>query len=213
VATRPSAFPIKRHIFYTAAIYASGIQKGDEWDNLKPVFSIVLYKNKGDAKLFERAALTGDLIKTSDDSKQLSMIAINTAKWKDAESKDLRAYLATFHHGIMTEENKSDFAGVDVESTVFTGIQRAVRMACAHTKKQDYEEKGDDSMAALYATYLTDEERIAAEVRGEAKGRSATREIYRLIMKNVPMSEIADRYQLSTEEVKELENDISLLRD
>jgi len=39
-------FPLARHIFYTAVIYASGIQKGDSWDKLKPVISIVIYKDK-----------------------------------------------------------------------------------------------------------------------------------------------------------------------
>ena len=81
-------FPLKRHIFYTSVIYASGIEKGGKWDELKPVFSIVIYKDKGDAKLFEKATLAGDLIKTDDDSKQLTMIAVNTAKWKDAETEE-----------------------------------------------------------------------------------------------------------------------------
>jgi len=39
---KASEFPFKRHVFYTAVIYANGIQKGDSWEKLKPVISIVV---------------------------------------------------------------------------------------------------------------------------------------------------------------------------
>ena len=45
-------------------------------------------------------------------------------------------------------------------------------MACAHTKKEDYDKEGDDTMSAVYATYLSKEDREAAESRGEARGES-----------------------------------------
>ena len=163
-------FPLARHIFYTAVIYANGIQKGDGWDQLKPVISIVIYKDKGEAALFEKAALDGSLMKTEADRKHLSLIAVNTAKWKTAPTEELRAYLSTLHHGIMTDDNKSDFENVDTNSNAFIKIQRAVKIACARTKKREYDEKGDDSMSALYETYLSEEEREAAETRGEARG-------------------------------------------
>jgi len=199
-----SGFPLKRHIFYAAAIYANGIKEGGKWSDLKPVFVIVIYKNKSGTKLFEKATLVGDLIKTDDDSKQFTLIAINTAKWKDAETEELRAYLATFHHGIMTEDNKDNFADVDTAGTAFTNIQRAVRMACAHTKKQEYEEKGDDSMAALYATYLSTEEREAARNEGRRTTFDIVPEIMKLLRENVPASEIAKKCKVTTQEVEKL---------
>jgi len=43
----------------------------------------------------------------------------------------------------MTEHNKADFANVDVTCPAFAKIQQAVRLACAYTKKQEYDEKGN----------------------------------------------------------------------
>ncbi|MCL2200096.1 MAG: hypothetical protein FWB80_14380 [Defluviitaleaceae bacterium] len=165
-------FPLKRHIFYTAVIYANGIQKGDTWEKLKPVISIVIYKDKTETALIEKGTFYGDLFKTDNDRKQMTLIAVNTAKWKDAPTEELRACLSTLHHGIMTESNKSDFADIDKDGAAFTKIQRAVRMACAQTIKQEYKKKGDDSMVLKYETYLTKEEREEAEIRGEARGKA-----------------------------------------
>jgi len=203
-------FPLKRHIFYTAVIYAHGLQKGDAWEKLKPVISIVVYKDKGDVALIEKCALSGDLLKTDADRKQLIMIAVNTAKWKDAPTEELRAYLATLHYGIMTEENKMRFADVNVDSDAFAKAQRAVRMACAHTKREDYNEKGDDAMSAIYATYLSKEDREAArkegeargEVRGEARGLHLAWEIINSLKANTPVSEIAGKFKVSVSEVE-----------
>ena len=205
---KTSDFPFKRHVFYTAAIYANGIKQGGAWDSLKPVISIVIYKNKGDSDLFEKAALSGNLVKTEDDGKQLIMISVNTAKWKDAPNEEIKAYLATLHHGIMTEDNKADFADIDIDGSAFTNIQRAVRIACAHTKKQDYddEQKGDKAMSALIATYLTKEEKEAAKnegkVEGQSKGLHIALEIFNLLKTNTPVAEIAARYQLAASEVE-----------
>jgi len=54
--------------------------------------------------------------------------------WKNAPTDELRAYLSTLHHGIITEENKADFTNVDITNPAFIRIQRSVRMACAHTR-------------------------------------------------------------------------------
>jgi len=193
-------FPLARHIFYTAVIYANGIQKGDSWDKLKPVISIVIYKDKGEAALFENAALAGTLMKNDADRKHLTLIAVNTAKWKTAPTEELRAYLSTLHHGIMTEDNKANFASIDTNSNAFTRIQRAVRMACAHTKKQEYEEKGDDTMSAVYATYLSKEE------REETKNQTfdVVFEIINLLKSNVPVPEIANKYKVTVNQVEKL---------
>jgi len=201
---KASEFPFKRHVFYTAVIYANGIQKGESWEKLKPVISIVVYKNKGEAALIEKAALSGTLVKTDDDGKQLTLISVNTAKWKDAPTEELRAYLSTLHYGIMTEDNKSDFADIDIESNAFAKIQRAVKIACAHTKKQEYENEGDDSMTAVLGQYITKEEKEAAEARGEARAFSIVSEVISSLKANVPVSEIASRYKIAIQEVEKL---------
>ena len=197
-------FPFKRHVFYSALIYANGIQKGDDWEKLKPVISIVVYKDKGEAALFEKATLSGSLVKTDDDGKLLTLIAVNTAKWKTAPTEELRAYLSTLHHGIMTEDNKADFANVDVTGDAFAKIQRAVKIACAHTKKQEYENEGDDSMTAVLGQYITKEEKEAAEARGEARAFSIVSEVISSLKANVPVSEIASRYKIAIQEVEKL---------
>ena len=222
-----SSFPFKRHLFYGAFIYATGIQKSDSFHDLKPVVSIVVYKEKGEAELIDKAYLAGGLVKTEDDSKQLTLIAINTKKWREAPTEELRTYLSTFHHGIITEENKSDFNGVDINSTTFKSFQRAVRMACAQTKQQEYKEKGDDYMAKVYTSFLTDEERIAAEEKGELRGRLEGKiegklegkmegkiegkiegkalaiEIFRLLKAGIPVPEIARKCNVTPSEVEE----------
>ena len=191
-------FPFKRHVFHSAAIYVNGIQKGDSWHDLKPAISIVVYKDKGDAKLIRIATLTGDLIESEDDSKQLRLIAINTKRWHDAKSDELKIYLSTLHYGILTDENKDNFTDVDVEDIAFKSFQNAVRIACAKTKQQEYKEKGDDFMATQYATFITEEEKQAAEKRG----MELAREIIRLLKENVPVNEIAKQCQVTTREVE-----------
>ena len=112
------------------------------------------------------------------------------------------------NHGIMTEDNKSDFATVDTNNEAFIRIQRAVRMACAHTKKKEYDKKGDDTMSAVYATYLSKEEREAAisegEARGEARAFNVVSEIISLLKSNVPVPEIASKYKVATQKVEKL---------
>ena len=208
-------FPLNRHIFYTAVIYASGIQKGDSWEKLKPVISIVIYKDKGEAGLIEKGALSGDLFKTDDERKQLTLIAVNTAKWKDAPTEEMRAYLATLHNGIMTEDNKADFADVDTTSSAFAKIQQAVKIACAHTKKQEYKEKGDDSMSAVLDQYISKEAKEAAKNEGreegkeegkregQATGLNLAKEIIGMLKTGIPVLEIANKYKIPASEVED----------
>jgi len=196
-------FPIKRHIFYGAFVYVNGIQKSDSWDKLKPSICIVIYKDKGDAAAIETAALAGTLIKSDDAKKQLQFMAVNTKKWRDVESEELRIYLSTLHNGIMTEENKDSFIGANTNTRIFDKFQRAIKLACARTKQQEYKEKGDDSMATQYATFLSEEERIAALEEGAKSGFSLALEVMKLIKDGVPTSEIAKQCRLTIREVED----------
>ena len=197
-------FPFKRHVFHGAYVCINGIQESDSWDNLKPTISIVVYKDKGGNAVIETAALAGNLIKSDDDKKQLQLVAVNSKQWRSVESKELRIYLSTLHNGILTEENKDSFIGVNIGTVAFKKFQRSVRVACALTKQQEYKEKGDDFMAIQYATFLSEEERVAEK----AKGMTIAREIYKLLIKDVPLNEIASMYQLSIEEVEEFKDDL-----
>jgi len=143
--------------------------------------------------------LSGELVKSDDDRNQLLLIAVNSKKWKDAVSEETKAYLSTLHHGILTEDNSANFIGVKTETKAFKNFQRAVRIACAQTKQQEYKEKGDDFMATKYASFITDEEKSAAQKEGMALART----IIRLLKENVPVDEIANKYQLSAWEVEE----------
>lgn len=196
---KASDYPVKRHIYYTAAIYAHELEKGDKsWEKLKPVISIVIYKHKGDAPLFENATLSGSLMKTDDERKQLTLIAVNTAKWKDAPTEELRAYLATLHHGIMTEDNKDDFATIDVTAKAFSKVQKAVKIACAHTKKKEYSDKGDDSMHAILDLYITKE----AKEEEQERAFDTAQKIIRMLKENMAVADIARECNVSMQRVE-----------
>ena len=201
--TDPALFPYKRHLYYAAVIYAMSLQKSESYHDLKPVTSIVVYKKKPEANLMEKASMAGDLIKTDSDKSQLTLIAINTEKWSDAPTEELRGYLATLHYGIMHEENKSQFDGVDCDSFQFERFQRAVRLACAQTKYQEYRERGDESMVAKYVSFISEEDRKAAEEKGMAKGVSTAAEIVRLLKEGVPMAEITQKLKVPPAVVEE----------
>ena len=197
-------FPIKRHIFHGAFVYVNGIQKSESWDKLKPAISIVIYKDKGDDGVIETATLHGSLIKSDDIKNQLQLMAVNSKKWRDIESEELRAYLSTLHNGIMTSENKDSFTGVDTDTDAFINFQRSVRLACAQTKQQEYQEKGDDLMATQYATFLTEEERIAAKEEGENTAFNVAVEIINMLKAGVPTAEIAEKCRVRPRVVEEL---------
>ena len=199
-----TGFPFKRHVFHASFAYANGIQKSESWDILKPAISIVIYKDKGESAVIETAALSGSLIKSEDEKNQLQLVAVNSKRWRDVESAELRIYLSTLHNGIMTDENKDSFAGVDTNDRTFRRFQTSVRLACALTKQQEYNEKGDDFMATQYATFLSEEERVAALEEGAKSGFSLAVEIMKLLKDGVPTSEIARKCQVSAREVEEL---------
>ena len=196
----PVSFPYKRHLYYATVIYAMSLQKSEPYQDLKPVTSIVVYKKKPDARLMETAQMSGNLVKTETERSQLTLIAINTEKWQDAPTEELRGYLATLHHGIMHKENQSNFAGVDPNSQAFGNFQRAVKLACAQTKYQEFLERGESNMASKFMSFLSDEDRAEAK----AEGVSLSVEIIRLLKDGVPMQEIAQRLNVAPATVEEL---------
>ena len=103
----------------------------------------------------------------------------------------------------MTDKNKEHFAGVNTDARIFEKFQRSVRLACALTKQQEYKEKGDDSMATQYATFLSEEERIAALEEGERSGLSLAKEIMKMLREGIPAPEIAKKCRMTTREVEE----------
>lgn len=124
----------------------------------------------------------------------------------------MRAYLATLYNGIMTENNKADFAEVDTNSSAFAEVQSAVKIACAYIKKQEYDDSGDDTMTAIFDQYITKEAREAAEKKGRSEGRAegikqtfdVISDVIRLLKENVPVVEIADKCEITVQEVEKL---------
>jgi len=74
--------------------------------------------------------------------------------------------------------------------------------ACAKTKQQEYIEQGDEFMATKYVSYLSDEERVAAMSKGKLEGLNLAWEIINMLKLNIPISEIADKYRVSTTDVE-----------
>ena len=94
---------------------------------------------------------------------------------------------------------KGEFTDVDTTSSAFENIQQAVKIACAHTKKQEYQEKGDDFMSAVLDQYISTQAKEAAE----ANGLKLARKIINLLKQNVPVLEIASICGVSAREVEE----------
>ena len=200
----PALFPYKRHLYYSAVIYAMSLQKSESFHDLKPVTSIVVYKKKPGTNLMETAHMYGNLIKTDSDKNQLTLIAINTEKWRDAPTEELRGYLATLHHGIMHEENRSNFTGVDFENPIFDHFQKAARRACAQTKYQEYLERGEVSVATKFISFISDEDRMAAKAEGREEGINTALEIIKLLKEGVPKTEIAKKFRVAPATLDEL---------
>ena len=99
-------------------------------------------------------------------------------------------------------ENAALSGTLVVTSEAFSKIQQAVKIACAHTKKQEYEKEGDDSMTAVLDQYISKEARGMA--RGEARAFSIVAEVISLLKANVPASEIANKYKIAIQEVEKL---------
>ena len=68
------------------------------------------------------------------------------------------------------------------------------------TKQQEYKEKGDDYMATKLVSFLSEEDRIAAE----ARGMDIMLKIASMLKKGIPASEIADECKVSPNRVEQL---------
>ncbi|MCL1997455.1 MAG: hypothetical protein FWG65_01660 [Turicibacter sp.] len=165
-------FPFVRHLYYGAAVYVHGLRSGDEYEKLRPVASIVVYKSKRGAALFEEAYLAGNLIKTAEERRQIRLVAVNAAKWREAKDSHLRMMLALLHNGLLTEQNRKKFVGLDTEDPMFARMQEYLRTASVASKYHECLEKGDDFMAARVFSVLSEEEREKSELKGRAEGRA-----------------------------------------
>jgi len=106
VQTKSSGFPFHRHLFYWATIYANSLKSGEDYKDLKPVVSIVIFKDKGGVNLREDAYLSGTLTAKAKAKNHLQLIAINAAKWKEAKNERLKYFLALVHNGIYIGANR-----------------------------------------------------------------------------------------------------------
>ena len=140
-------FPIKRHFYHWAVIFASQLQAGGKYADVTPVTVIVFYKDRGKARpLMQKAVATGDLMDDVD-TQFLNLIAVNTAKWYKADDDKFKYYLALLHHGI-DEETLSE-KGIDVSDSQFTKLRDMFRRCCAQQKALKARSEGDEEMEKM----------------------------------------------------------------
>ena len=150
-------FIFKRHLYYWALAYISPFQAGQKYEELKPAISIVIYEDNGDAAVIEKAYIAGPLAKSSGVEAQLTMIAVNAAKWQEAPSKELKEYLAILHNGVYNKETSNKFTGIDTNSPSFKKLNDSIRIASAQVLYTDAEERGDSVMVNFMNDFLTEE--------------------------------------------------------
>jgi len=128
-------FIFKRHLYYWSAAYMSSLRKGQEYEMLRPAISVVFYGSKPDAAWKEEASLSGSLV--LGEGQLLNLIAINTAKWKEAPNVIVQQYLSLLHNGTLNKKNSSKFTDVDTSSTSFIDMDRRIRLASVEIKYED----------------------------------------------------------------------------
>ena len=163
-------FPFKRHLFYWSIICSNSLKTGQSYKELPKITSIVIYKDKGNKPLKQYAQLEGNIFDEESEKSLLTLISINSKRWKEAESPLLKEILAIIHNGVYTEETSHLFDGIDINSETFKSFNRAVRMSCARLRFEEYKKEGVNSMVQLYENFLSAEELLEAELKGEIKG-------------------------------------------
>lgn len=204
-------FPFKRHLYYWAAMYVSELPEGAEYKDLKSAISIVVYKDKGDTELIEKAYLRGELVKTEDDSSQLNLVAINTKKWRSAPTEKMRTYMSILHNGIMLEETKNKYADIDTETETFKKFYQAVTMACARIRYEEHKSRGDEHMSVAYKSFISEEERALARQEGMQKGMQKGKiELYYTEL-GYTTKQIADRLKIPADHVTKILKELNII--
>ena len=198
-------FIFKRHLYYWAMAYISPFEAGQQYDELKPAVSIVIYEDKGSAGVIEIANLSGSLAQASKGEEQLlTMIAVNAAKWRESPNEELKAYLAILYNGVYNDENKHKFAGVNTNSNSFERLNSSVRIASAKVKYEESQEEGNSEMEAFMREFFTEEQERTARRNGKIEGRIEMAKISKLYVKQKKSpNDISKEVGLSVEKVKQ----------
>ena len=210
-------FPFKRHLFYWAVAYAHTLKKGDEFTQLKPCTSIVIYKDKGECALRQTAKLEGSLIATKDDGEQLTLISINAAKWRSEKNEKLRCYLALLANGVQTPENAGEFEGVNTKSKYFKELNKYFTATSLVIRDNELENQGGNEMVRdILAKYWTEEQQMQAIAKGEKKGvkkGDRNRQIKtakNLLKMGLSIEQVAQGSEMSEKEIIEIKKRLKL---
>ena len=201
---KASEFTYKRHLFYWATIFSHTLQKSDDYDDVKSVVSIVVYQDKGNKDLFQHGYVAGDIFTRVGDKDLLSLISINAKQWRVAKNEKLRAFLSLVYNGIYSEQNKHMFDDVDIKSEFFKQLCSAMIISCSQVKYEEVYRKGDEKMATLYKSFITEEERLKAEAKGREEGiiRGGVKILYNKF--NYTPEQISSTLNISIEEVEQI---------
>ena len=138
---------------------------------------------------------------SKDDGKQLSLISLNASKWKKADNKWLKCFLALVYNGVDLEINKSKFVNIDTDSMEFKEIHRNMRIACGESCMARFEKEDDLVMSTMMRSYLTEEQQQQARNQGIEQGivKGQVLLYYKL---GYSIEDIAKEMGISVEKVK-----------
>ena len=158
-----SKFPIQRHLFCWALIFVCQLKEGEDYIKVTPVTVIVFYKDRGKSKpLIQKANVTGDLF-ADEDTQYFNLIAVNTAKWFEADNQKFKHYLALLHLGL--DEDVLSENGIDVTDTNFQQLRNKLMRCCAQYKLDIAKKEGDEEMKKMMAEYLREEGRVEGIIK------------------------------------------------
>ena len=215
-------FPFERHLYYWSMIYSQSLLSGMRYSDLIPVTVIVIYKDKGKCGLIEEAVLEGELARSTAKRDHLRLIAVNTAKWKDSASINLKRYLYLLHKGFEGMHTPESCKEVDFTSDDGSSIWYIMRNACASSLMEKAEKEGDEEMVNSYTRFITEEKQKEILAKGRAEGIAKGREegkiegiaegeikgkikgeitaLYQIA--HMTVTEIAERLKMTEEEVQ-----------
>ena len=170
------AFSFKRHLYYWSAIFAYSLTKGNKYETLVPVVSVVIYKKTGRKKVKRKAVLKGDLLSSFDDEKLLQMYSICAAHWREEADEFLRYFLALIDLGIDKELIYYQQQGLDIASNTFKMLYNSIFISCCDPHVEKLEKTGDVVMAEAVRGYLASKDREKIRAEGWEEGRAEAQE-------------------------------------